>query len=133
MKLALVTGSKDWSDSEAIYAALDAEKPDIVLNGGATGSDSIASAWAHHRGVALLIAPALWNAMKKRAGPIRNSLMEKVVYSLLAGWPDPPHNVVVIAAPLPESRGTYDMVGKCERHHWRIRIVPATQKIGAKQ
>jgi hypothetical protein len=130
MKIAIVTGSRDWQNREALWRALDDEKPDIVIHGNCEhrdrrlrGADADADAWARMNGVMLLAAPAHFDRLGGKAGPIRNSFMAKVVAAILDGWPNPPHEVVVIAAPLPGSRGTPDMVGKGKRHNWRARTV----------
>lgn len=83
MKLALVTGSRDWLDREALWRALDDEKPNIVVHGSCEvvrndhrrlrGADADADAWARLNGVMLLTAPAHFDRMGGKAGPIRNS------------------------------------------------------------
>jgi hypothetical protein len=133
MKIAIVTGSRDWQDREALWRALDDEHPDIVVHGSCEtvvrgerrmrGADLDADLWARMNGVMLLTAPAHFDRLGGKAGPIRNSFIAKVVAAILAGWPGQPHQVVVIAAPLPGSRGTPDMVQKCERRQWRVRVV----------
>lgn len=120
MKLAIVTGSRNWSDESAIYSALDDEQPHIVVAGACRGADKIAAKWCHDRGVDLVEVPALFGARGKKAGPARNSFMAKLVYSITEGWPGEPNHVVVIAAPLQGSRGTKDMIAKCKYNCWRI-------------
>jgi hypothetical protein len=134
MKLAIVTGSRDWTSRTAIWSALDQEQPNIVMHGsceslkGATqtllGADLFADEWARRFGVMLLTAPALFSSsMGTRAGPIRNTFMAKAAAAILAGWETQPHQAVVIAAPLGESRGTRDMMAKAEKRGWRVRLV----------
>ena len=129
MKIAIVTGSRHWTNLQAIWGTLDEEQPDIVVhgdceyNGELRGADAAADAWARSHGVALLTSPAHFHKLGGKAGPLRNSFLVKVVFALLCGWPSQPHQVVVIAAPLPDSRGTPDLVGKAERHQWRVRLV----------
>jgi hypothetical protein len=130
MKIALVTGSRAWSDEKAVREALDDEKPNLVMHGMCdTGADWYAHRWAIDKGVDLILMPALWNARNVSAEPRRNSLMERVVEALLCGWRNRHsgahtlNEVVVIAAPLEGSRGTADMLRKCAAHQWRVRIV----------
>lgn len=139
MKVAIVTGSRDWTDRAAIWKALDEERPDIVVHGNCEkrnregflvlrGADADADAWARLNGVMLVTAPAHFNRLGGKAGPLRNSFMVKLVAAILCGWPGQPHQVVVIAAPLPDSKGTPDLVSKAERHGWRIRVVELDTK-----
>lgn len=134
MKLAIVTGSRDWTDRTSVWSALDQETPDIVMHGscevvsGATrtlrGADLFADEWARIFGVMLVTVPALFQSQfGTRAGPLRNTFMVKLASAILAGWPNPPHQVVVICAPLPGSRGTIDMMEKAQAHEWRVRLV----------
>lgn len=78
----LVTGSRDFSDYQMIYDALDSiygTRPMsgmIVIHGNARGADTIADRWAVARSdVSVVRVPADWNNDKKRGGPIRNRRM----------------------------------------------------------
>ena len=71
----LVCGSRNWTRADVVYAALDALRPAIVIEGGATGADAIARQWARDRGAYLDTYPADWNRDGKAAGPIRNARM----------------------------------------------------------
>lgn len=48
MRVALVTGSREWTDTQAVFDALTAYRPDVVI---ATGADvgvcRFATEWAH--------------------------------------------------------------------------------------
>lgn len=132
MKLTIVTGSRDWDNRTAIWSALDQEAPDIVMHGsceslrGASqtlhGADLFADAWARRFGVMLVTVPAM-SKFGGRAGPLRNTFMTKLASALLAGWPNPEHEVVVICAPLSGSKGTRDMMAKAKARGWRLRLV----------
>jgi hypothetical protein len=100
----LVTGSRDWTDGRAIYDALDRfngaeERIEVVIEGGAMGADRIARQWGRGRGLPVLTIEANWTFYDKSAGPVRNGWLLKY------GQPD-----LVLAFPLPQSRGTWDMV-----------------------
>lgn len=145
MKLTIVTGSRDWENRTAIWSALDQEEPDIVMHGscealpkaqlersasasGATrtmrGADLFADEWCRKFGVMLVTVPALFQSkFGTRAGPLRNTFMAKLAESLLAGWPNPEHEVVVLCAPRPGSKGTIDMMAKAKARGWRLRLV----------
>jgi predicted Rossmann-fold nucleotide-binding protein len=102
----LVCGGRHYNDEERVNAELDALVKEhgwiIVIEGGATGADTLARNWATlHRGedVALKTFEAEWRLHGRKAGPIRNRRM------LIEGQPD-----LVLA--FPGGSGTSDMVGK---------------------
>ena len=80
----LVTGSRDWDDSDAIdsamwHAWLDAGQPPIgsvtLVHGCARGADTIAASIARKVGMAIEEHPAAWDTRGRAAGVIRNSKM----------------------------------------------------------
>jgi SLOG family YspA-like protein len=95
----LVTGSRDWSAQWVIRERLKEAQPTTVVEGGQTGADRIAREIATADGVDVVTYWANWKRHGKAAGPIRNQKM------LLRERPD-----LVLAFPLPSSRGTWDMV-----------------------
>lgn len=78
----LVTGSRQWTNVEALEAALTAAWHDVsqldgtmlVVHGHARGADRLADAWARRNGVEVERHPADWN-LGRGAGPIRNQAM----------------------------------------------------------
>ncbi len=101
----LVCGGRDYSDRKFVYQCLDAlhkEHPiDVLIEGGAVGTDRIAGGWAVKMGINNLVFPADWNKHGKAAGPIRNQRM------LNEGKPD-----LVVA--FPGGRGTADMMKRAK-------------------
>lgn len=74
----LVTGSRDWVDSEVLYEALDTlSGNDHTLISGAcpTGADMLAENYAAFRGWTIERYPADWETYGKRAGFVRNNHM----------------------------------------------------------
>lgn len=78
----LVTGSRDWTDREAIREALYAidgncETDDslTLVHGAALGADSIAAEIASKGGWGVEAHPADWERHGKRAGFLRNAEM----------------------------------------------------------
>lgn len=78
----LVSGSRDFSDHQMIYNALDeiyAQRPMsgmIVIHGTARGADTIAGVWAVARSdVSEVRVAADWANDGKSAGPTRNRRM----------------------------------------------------------
>lgn len=101
----LVCGDRDYSDREKIYHVLDAYLarigPDLlIINGGATGADTIAREWAVDRKVDHLTLYAKWALHGKGAGPQRNKRMAK----------HRPREVLAFHPTIDKSRGTRDMV-----------------------
>jgi hypothetical protein len=83
----LVTGSRDWTDANIIYAALSAERSLavqqdrklVVVHGHARhGADALADAWARGRGLPVERHPAPWRqngVYNPQAGLYRNRKM----------------------------------------------------------
>lgn len=92
----LVCGGRDYGEADKVEEVLSALDPPLIIEGGASGADSLASLWATKNGVHVCTVNALWGFYGKQAGPIRNSAM-------LALKPD-----LVVA--FPGGRGTADMV-----------------------
>jgi hypothetical protein len=101
----LVCGSRNFTNSEAIMAALlPYREAATVIHGGAPGADTLADVVARALGMDVLAYKADWKRHGKAAGPIRNQQM------LDEGKPD-----LVIAFPLPGSIGTLDMITRARR------------------
>jgi hypothetical protein len=79
----LVTGSRVWTDREAIRSALaragreaGAHPQQVtVVHGGARGADQLAGEVAARFGCTVEIHPADWDAHGRAAGPLRNAAM----------------------------------------------------------
>lgn len=116
MKRILVCGGRKYADLHALFKVLDqllhqgAEGAACVITGGAPGADSLAERWAKHRGIPLMVMPALWEKLGPSAGPIRNGWMIEF------GKPD-----VVIA--FPGGAGTKNMVARAKLAGIEVREV----------
>lgn len=97
----LVCGGRYYDDWTFIVNVLDsvhARQPvTLLIEGGATGADSLARRWAIARGIEVATYRANWDRYEHRAVPIRNSQM------LLKGRPE-----LVVA--FKGGRGTAHMV-----------------------
>lgn len=119
-KRILVTGSRNWSDVEAIRAALVHHGPATVIHGGARGADAIAGRIAEDFGWPTVVHKANWRQFGKKAGPMRNAAMVEAGADLC------------LAFPLPDSIGTWDCVKRAKkagipvvvRETWRDPLVP---------
>lgn len=108
----LVCGGRDWSDWATLDHALEAlhsEAPILcIIEGGASGADSLANEWASAYDIPEhLMFAADWRTHGKRAGPIRNQRM------IDEGKPD-----LVVA--FPGGRGTSDMVRRAKAAGVRV-------------
>lgn len=107
----LVCGGRTFDEWRKLADTLDAlEKPDVLIQGGASGADRLAIKWAETRGVPIITFPANWKR-GKAGGPERNAFMLK------EGKPD-----LVIA--FPGGRGTYDMVCRARGAYVEVREIP---------
>ncbi len=97
----LVCGGREYADHEHAWAALDAihlERPiALLIQGGASGADRLAFAWAMAKGLPCATYHAAWGTHGRAAGPRRNADM------LRFGRPD-----LVVA--FPGGKGTANMI-----------------------
>ena len=106
MKRVLVTGSRDWWNEDVIRQALILHEPDIVIQGGARGADSIAYKICKELEIVCVRVPAKWKTGGggKAEGVFRNGRM-------LGDWK--PHIVLAFHDNLFKgSRGTFDMCSR---------------------
>jgi hypothetical protein len=99
----IVTGSRSWTDEQAVWDALDQATAGhdpanlVIVHGDCrTGADRYAITWAAVRRVSHEAFFANWAQHGKAAGPIRNRAMVNAGADL------------VLAFPLGTSRGTRD-------------------------
>lgn len=86
MKIAIVTGSRDWTDVDAIVRTLEASGCQKVVQGRCSGADTIARDWAITNGIEYEDWPARWDLHGKAAGPIRNKrMMERYAQAAYSG------------------------------------------------
>lgn len=76
----LVCGGRKFADNKLFEQTMAKALPFFdqdycIINGLATGADSMAHAWACGRGVPSICVPANWGIYKDKAGPIRNQWM----------------------------------------------------------
>ena len=81
----LVCGGRNYNDKQRSFRILDkaleaatlAERPFVLIHGGAKGADSLAGLWASMRkdSVEERVYPADWSTHGRGAGPIRNQKM----------------------------------------------------------
>jgi hypothetical protein len=77
----LVCGDRTWKDYASIYNCLcklqlvDQDTPLVVIEGEASGADSLAAQAAREQNMQVLAFPADWTAYGRAAGPIRNKQM----------------------------------------------------------
>lgn len=100
----LVCGGRNYSDRERVYHFLDHLSPKTVIEGAATGADTMAGDWAREHNVECLEFKADWDMHGKSAGPIRNQQM------IDEGKP-----TLVVA--FPGGKGTADMLARARKHN----------------
>jgi hypothetical protein len=101
----IVCGGRDYAHDDHVHMVLDQihdhEPITLLIEGGATGADAAARAWASKRGVPRVTEEADWARYGRKAGPMRNERM------LGRYRPE-----VVVA--FPGGRGTADMVTRAK-------------------
>ena len=115
----LVTGSRDWSDVNAVatalgYASTGWSPSSVTVVHGAcpTGADAIADEWGTGFGFTVERHPADWSQGKK-AGPLRNQAMVDLGAD------------ICLAFPLGESRGTRDCMKRASAAGIPVRVIEA--------
>lgn len=76
----LIFGSRTFSDKQFLFDTMDmfikaGVGPELVIEGEATGADTLGREWAESHGLPVLKFPADWDKYKRSAGPIRNRQM----------------------------------------------------------
>ena len=103
--VAIVTGSRQWTNSSVIYKALkyhqEADKISTIVEGEAAGADLMARQVALHLGINVIGVPALWKEYGKSAGVMRNTMMLEMAK---------PKLIIAFHNDLRESKGTRHMV-----------------------
>lgn len=98
----LVCGGRHYDEPDYVHQVLDdlriRGKIDVIIEGGATGADSLARIWAKSYGIHVATVTPYWDLNKNAAGPIRNSAMLKLLPDLVVAFPG--------------GNGTKDMVAK---------------------
>ena len=104
----VVTGGRDFRDKEYVYECLDRIHRDrpitTLIQGGATGADSLAYQWAISKNILSISEPIYYADSVRyggRAGPRRNQRMLDLHY------PD-------AIAIFPGGNGTRDMISRCK-------------------
>jgi hypothetical protein len=104
----LVCGGRYYDNRALAFKVLDAvhaERPvTLVIEGGASGADTLAREWAVARGIARRTFEAHWITQGPAAGPIRNRLM------ITEGRP-------TRAVAFPGGRGTANMLKQLRAAH----------------
>lgn len=115
----LVTGSRGWTDDQAIVdAMLDLKNwhpfvwEDVVIVHGAcpTGADYLVNLWANNVGIKTEKHPADWKKYGRAAGPKRNQQMVDLGAD------------VVLAFRNPGSRGTQDCINRAIKAGLNVKI-----------
>lgn len=108
----LVCGSRNWTDKQRVFDALDKLMPGItcVVSGGCRGADAAAMDWAEEKKIDLRVYPADWASHGLSAGPRRNQQM------LSVERPD------IVLAFGPSGPGTTNMLTLAERYGFRVEV-----------
>lgn len=122
----LVTGSRDWPDRTAAEEALrtawiELGRSDaaVLVHGGCpTGADEIADQYWRSVGLPVNVFPADWRQFGKKAGPLRNQEMVDFGADL------------VLAFPLPHSRGTLDCTNRADTAGLPVRVISPNAGLG---
>ncbi len=120
--IAIVCGSREWTDVEAVRRVLasfqERRDLDTVIHGAQRGADNISGDVARSLGIAVIPVEADWEAYGSAAGPIRNDRMLKMLVRAATAWGQPVHCIAFHNDPR-LGVGTKDMIYKCRRERIR--------------
>ena len=121
--ICLVTGDRKYKHPKKVHAEIykRRKKIKLLIQGGAKGADQQAYEAAMLLGIPTATCDANWQFFGRRAGPIRNSTMVKI----LKAFYDAGENVLVLAfhSNLRKSKGTADMVRRCKQAKFTVKVV----------
>ena len=107
----LVCGGREYSDFEQVDRILDllreVEPMEVLIQGGATGADALAKAYAECKGIPIITEEAEWHLHGKAAGPILNEAMIKK------------HKPTILIA-FPGGKGTENMIRLARRYKIKV-------------
>jgi len=110
----LVCGGRNYNERNTVFAILDEIHAEtiisLVINGQASGADSLSTLWAIQHGVPVHLEPADWKKHGRAAGPIRNQKMM-----------DEQRPDLVVA--FPGGAGTQSMIRIAEEAGVRVEVV----------
>lgn len=79
----LVVGSRSFEDYSLLCTKLDAlltnQSNVVIVSGGSNGADALAEKYAYEHNYQVIVFPAEWEKLGKRAGYIRNVTMHKFI------------------------------------------------------
>ena len=108
----LVTGSRKWTDFDTIYNRLaQLPKDTIIVEGGATGADTLARTAAYKLKLDRLCMKANWKMHGRSAGAIRNRTMLDLNPDLVLGFR------------LNQSSGTTDCLDEARKRGIPVEVV----------
>ena len=108
----MVTGSRGWTDADAIDAVLSryALAGFDVVHGGAAGADQIAADWCRLWSVGEEVFEPDYAAHGSRAPHVRNDAMLDVADAVVAFWDG-------------KSRGTQSVIEKAEKRGIPVEVI----------
>lgn len=114
----IITGSRSWSDREAVRRALAPLPPGtVVIVGDARGADTIAAQEAIRAGLSVVVVSADWATYGRSAGPVRNARMLRYCPALVIAFWDG------------ASSGTLDMLTRAHRIGIRTILITPHQLV----
>lgn len=80
-----IVGTRTFTDYNIFKQNLP-DDIDIIISGGATGTDQLAERYAKEKAIPIIIHKPQWNTYGKAAGPIRNKLIVDDADAVIAFW-----------------------------------------------
>lgn len=106
--IGIVTGGRSYSNKKVVRAGIQASQATFILEGGATGADTLARQVCDELGIPHITVWALWKRFNKAAGHKRNKLMLDIAMALNEDTP-------IVGIVFPGGTGTANMRGLIEQ------------------
>ena len=118
MRIAIITGGRNYKRPDLVYRCLERLDPDLVIDGDSGVVDKAAKGWAQLHGKLRHAYPAEWKRHGgPKAGPFRNRTMA-CVGALLRDLSHDPHEVHAVA--FPGHRGTSNCCKELTERGFRV-------------
>lgn len=121
--IVIVTGSRNWTNKPLfVQYLLEVERRNqaigLIVHGDAKGADELAEEFAIDNRICSITFGAEWDLLGKKAGPARNQRMLEWCLENKGGV-----SVVCVAYPHTDSKGTRDMIRRCEKEGIKTYVI----------
>lgn len=108
----LVCGGRNYADYDKVCTGLADAQITFLINGGASGADSLSTIWANENSIPYKVYPARWFKYGNSAGYKRNAEMLEL------------HPDIELVVAFPGGTGTADMIRQAKKKQIPVWEIP---------